>query len=76
MSDIIKNLRSIEFDKNRRKIFGIKSGIVWGYSKNTNSSSPLLYISKPKHISQEDFEFMLERLEVGLNYEPTNNETE
>ncbi len=59
-------LRAIEFDINRKKIFGIKSGILWGYSNETNSSFPLLYISKPKHVSDEDFEILLNNLEIKI----------
>jgi hypothetical protein len=61
---ILDTLRSFEFDRNKKRIFGIKSAIVWGHSKTSNSSSPLLYISKPKHVSQKDFDFMLEHLDL------------
>lgn len=63
---IIDKIRSIEYDKNRRKIFGIKSAILWGHSKDTNGTFPLLYISKPKHITQEEYEDLLDRLEINL----------
>lgn len=63
---IISQVRSIEFDRNRRHIFGIKSGILWGHSKVGNSSFPLLYISKPKHIKQDDFEALLNNLIIEL----------
>jgi len=61
---ILDSLRSVEFDRNKNKIFGIKSAIVWGYSKDSNSCSPILYISKPKHVSQEDFDFILDHLDL------------
>lgn len=63
---ILNDIRSIEFDRNRRKIFGIKSGILWGHSKHTNSCFPLLYISKPKHISEKDFEILLDKLIIDI----------
>lgn len=63
---ILNTIRSIEFDKNRRRLFGIKSGILWAHSKDTNSSYPLLYISKPKHITQEDFEILLDNLIINI----------
>ena len=63
---IIDKIRSIEYDKNRSKIFGIKSAILWGHSKDTNSTFPLLYISKPKYITQEEYEDLLDRLEINL----------
>ena len=65
-SNILDTIKSIEFDKNRSNIFGIKSGILWGHSNKSNSSSPLLYISKPKSISQEDFEKLLDCLEINI----------
>jgi len=68
---IISKLKSIEFDRNKKHIFGIKSGILWGHSKLTNGSSPLLYISKPKHISQSDFEYLLDNLIIDLKDDNT-----
>ncbi len=64
--NILDSIRSFEFDKNRKKIFGIKSGIVWGHSNKTNGSFPMLYISKPKSVSQEDFELLLEKLDISI----------
>jgi hypothetical protein len=64
--NILESIRSFEFDKNRKKVFGIKSGIVWGHSNKSNSSFPMLYISKPKNISQEDFELLLEKLDISI----------
>ena len=62
--NIFDRIRSFEFDRNETHIYGIKSGIVWGHSKETNSCSPILYISKPKGVSQEDFELLLDCLEL------------
>lgn len=59
---ILDKIGYYEFDRNRSHIFGIKSAIVWGHE--FGRSFPLLYISKPKSVSQEDFEAMLERLEI------------
>jgi len=61
---IFDNLRSFEFDRNRKQIFGVKSGIVWGHSNKTNGMYPILYISKPKNISQEDYEKLLDCIEI------------
>jgi hypothetical protein len=63
---ILDTIKSFEFDPNRKKLFGIKSGIVWGYSNQSNSVAPLLYISKPKHISQEDFDLLLSNIEITI----------
>jgi len=65
--NIIESIKSFEFDENRRKIFGIKSGIVWGHSNKSNSSFPMLYISKPKHVSQKDFELLLSKIDIQIN---------
>jgi len=67
-TNILKKIRSFEYDKNRKAIFGIKSAIVWGHSKNTNGIFPMLYISKPKKISQADFELLLDSLEIELKH--------
>lgn len=64
--NILKHIRSFEYDKNRNKIFGIKSAIVWGHSKTTNAAVPMLYISKPKSISQSDFELLLDKLDISI----------
>lgn len=64
--NILKAIRSFEYDKNRKAIFGIKSAIVWGHSKDTNGSFPMLYISKPKNISQADFELLLDKLDIEI----------
>ena len=63
---ILDGIRSFEFDRNRKGIFGIKSGIVWGHSNKTNGSFPMLYISKPRNVSQEDFELLLEKLDISI----------
>ena len=63
---ILDRIRSIEFDRNRKKVLGIKSAVLWAHSKDNNGSYPLLYISKPKHISQEDYDFMLDRLDINI----------
>lgn len=64
--NILDSIRSFEFDKNRKFVFGIKSGIVWGHSNKSNSSFPMLYISKPKNISQEDFELLLDKIQIEI----------
>ena len=66
---ILDDIRAVEFDRNKKGIFGLKSAILWGHSKNVNGCSPLLYISKPRNISREDFEKILDRLEINLRSE-------
>jgi len=64
--NILDKIKSFEFDKNRNKIFGIKSGIIWGNSHENNSIFPILYISKPRNISQEDFELLLNKIDITI----------
>ena len=66
MKTILDQIKSFEYDKNRKKLFGIKSAIIWGHSNRTNSIFPMLYISKPKHISQEDYELLLDKLQISI----------
>lgn len=62
----------IELDKNKNRIFGIKSAILWGY-KNSNTSYPLIYLRKPKYMSEEEFNDILDRLEITLKPKLSNN---
>jgi len=64
--NILDKIKSFEYDKNRDAKFGIKSAIIWGNSNQTNGIFPMLYISKPKGISQTDFELLLEKLEITI----------
>lgn len=61
---IFDKIRSIEFDRNKIKIFGIKSAVVWGHSKEENAAFPLLYVTKPKHISIEEYEELLDSMDI------------
>ena len=63
---ILDKIKSFEYDKNRNAIFGIKSAIIWGNMKDKNEMTPILYISKPKSISQEDFEIILDKLNIQI----------
>lgn len=63
---IVDEIKSFEFDRNKNRIFGIKSGIIWGYSNKSNAIFPLLYLSKPKSISEEDFRDLLDRIEISI----------
>ena len=65
MSKLINSLVSISYDKNRDGKWPLKSAILFGNHKN-NTSSPLVYISKPKHVTQEDFDEILDRLQISL----------
>ena len=64
--NIFKKIRRIEYDPNQTQIFGIKSGIVWGHFQDSNECLPLLYISKPRGITQEDFDMLLDVLDICI----------
>jgi len=61
---IIDDIKSFSFDANRKEMFGIKSGIVWG--NKDSSTFPMLYISKPKWVSQDDYEILLESIDINF----------
>lgn len=71
---IFKNIRSFEFDKNKKHIFGIKSAIIWGHSSRTNGIFPLLYLRKPKSISEEDYNELIEHIEISFKFKPNEEE--
>ena len=66
MSNILDSIKSFGYDKNRNGIFGLKSAVVWGHSKESNSIFPLLYISKPKSVRQEDYELLLDKIDIEI----------
>ena len=61
---LLNTLKSISCDKNKSRFLNIKSVIVWGHREK--GSFPLLYIKKPKHVSQEDFDEIIDHLEIML----------
>ena len=61
---IFKKIKSFEFDRNANRILGIKSAILWGHNTDTNRAFPLLYISKPKHISDEEYKELIDHIEI------------
>lgn len=61
---MINQLDRICYDKNEDKIFGIKSAILWGI--RGNNQFPLLYFSKPKSISEEDYKEILDNLQISM----------
>jgi hypothetical protein len=61
---ITRRIKSYEVDTNREHKYGIKSAIVWGHSRDTNSVFPLLYLTKPKGMTQEDYEYLLKKINI------------
>ncbi len=64
---ILNKIKSFSFSPNPDHILGIKSGIVWG--NKTNGIFPLLYISKPRAISQEDYEILLNNIKISFEHD-------
>ena len=63
---IFDKLRSFEVDRNENHIFGIKSAIVWGHSNNTNGSYPILYLRKPKGITDEEYKEIIDAIDINF----------
>ena len=68
---IFDDIKSFEIDRNQDKKFGIKSGIVWGHSADNNGIFPIMYLSKPKGISQEDFDLLLAQININFRIPKT-----
>ena len=60
---VFDSLRSFEFDRNKNHLFGLKSAVIWGHSK-LQGSYPILYISKPKNITQTEYEELLDCIDI------------
>ena len=58
-------IESIEFDKNENHIFGIKSAILWG--NDGKCQTPLLYLSRPKHISKDDYKKIIDNIHISVS---------
>jgi hypothetical protein len=58
---MIEELKSFSVTREVGK-FGRKSGIVWG--NKVNSTSPIMYLSKPKWVSDEDFAELLNCIQI------------
>lgn len=52
---------------NGEKSLGIKSPTMWGIEDG--KMYPLVYFRKPKHISQEDFEELMRKIEITIKAE-------
>lgn len=63
--DLFKNLESFELDKNKNKLFGLKCSIIWGNFKN-GGTCPIIYLRKPKHMLQEDFDLLLDSIHIQI----------
>lgn len=61
----IKRIKYLSLDQNKSKVYGIKSPIIWACENR--QSYPIAYLKKPKHLSQEEFEDILNRIEIKFN---------
>jgi len=62
---IFDKLKSFSLCRNENKEYR-KSAIVYGNLKNTNSSYAILYITKPKNISEEEYRELIDALEINF----------
>lgn len=60
----IDDIGAIEYDRNKNKVFGIKSAILWGHKGST--ATPLMYFRKPKNMAQKDFDDILDRMYIRI----------
>lgn len=61
---ILDDIDTIEFDRNKEQILGVKSAILWGHKGS--SATPLMYFRKPKNMPQEDFDNILDNLQINI----------
>jgi len=66
---IFDEISGIEIDPNLQHKYGLVSGIVWGNSIKVNGTYPIMYLTKPKHVSQHDYEAMLDSIKITFEYE-------
>ena len=59
------NPQKFSFSKHGEKSLGIKSPILWGIEGG--KMYPLVYFHKPKHVSQEEFNQIIERMSLYLS---------
>ena len=61
------NPQKFSFSKSGEKALGIKSPILWGIEGGKMYA--LVYLRKPKHVSQEEFNQIIERMSLYLSKE-------
>lgn len=47
-----------------QRLFRRKSGIIYGRRKDTNSYIPIMYLSKPKWVTEEEFQELLNAIDI------------
>ena len=61
---IFDNIRGFELYKNEDKNFNIKSAIIFGIDKKGDCAGSLLYLTKPKHITEEQYKELISRIKI------------
>lgn len=59
---MITDIESFTLDTKDIHRLGYKCAVVWGHKGA--SMQPVMYIRKPKHISQDDFDNMMKHIEI------------
>ena len=61
-----KQFEKYVFDKNRDSSFNLKSAIMWEFDYETKMYHPLFYVSKPREVSEEDFNRTLDMIDIHV----------
>ncbi len=67
---LIKNIKRISLSiskksrEQNKKLFRTSNGILWADQNGRNQYYPILYLKKPKYLSEEEFQKLLDKLEI------------
>ena len=48
-------------------VFRVKNPVIFGYRQDVNAINPIMYLTKPKHISKEEFKLFLEQMTIYVS---------
>ncbi len=71
---LIKNIKRISLSiskksrEQNKKLFRTSNGILWADQNGDHAYYPILYLKKPKHLSDEEFQKLLDKLEITFKY--------
>ena len=65
--------KSVSARRNNQECRLPKSAVLWGCVKGTNDHEPLLFFTKPRGISEEDYKKILDALDIRLNIGDKND---
>jgi len=66
-------IQSVSFSREGFKPY-VKSPVIWRHHDG-NHLSPLCYLTKPKSVSKEDWEWFLDRFDFTITKEPKRRES-